>query len=101
SLRESFVGLVVPSKFYSALLVQRPILAVLSPMTSHAQIIQKLELGYLCDPNPETLANLIFQASNDKTRLSQIETNIANYVASQDGKNKSLDAYTHTIESLC
>lgn len=75
SLRPEWTGLVVPSKFFGALAVGRPVLFEGSPDSCIAQWIQQYGVGWVLsgDQNDETAADLIVFSRNKKRKAEMFK----------------------------
>ena len=78
TLRESWTGTVVPSKFFGALAIGRPVLFVGSPDSAIAKWIQELGVGWVLRSNDKqaVLEQLLFLADHpeEKARLFRART---------------------------
>jgi glycosyltransferase involved in cell wall biosynthesis len=73
SLRPEWTGTVVPSKFFGALAVGRPVLFIGSPDCSVAQIIRQYGVGWVCSPGQEAaVAAELRKFANNPWRLQAL-----------------------------
>jgi glycosyltransferase involved in cell wall biosynthesis len=73
SLRPEWTGTVVPSKFFGALAVGRPVLFIGSEDSSVAQIIHQYGVGWVCSPGNETrVADELRQVASNPWRLQAL-----------------------------
>ena len=70
SLREEWTGAVVPSKFFSALAIGRPVLFIGSPDSSIAHAIRELNVGWVLTSNNllEIVAELALLAASPEKK---------------------------------
>ena len=81
SLKEQWQGIVVPSKFFGAISIGRPVIFNGPLRSSVAEIIQDKSLGYVLNKdNIDEIANEVIELANDKNKLDLL-------------KNKSFTAY--------
>lgn len=72
SLKPQFTGLVVPSKLYGIMAVGKPVVAVVSPQSDTAHVIQEAQCGWVA--TPQTLHQTLQQVKQN----SQIQTTFGN-----------------------
>lgn len=76
SLRDNFVGKVVPSKAYGAITAGKPIIYQGSPEGEIARMIREHELGFVVEENDvESLKSAVLNCLNDRNRLLALSDN--------------------------
>ena len=75
TLRDEAAGLLVPSKYASALAAGKPVLMVGARSSAMAKEIEGAKLGFSCDHHAQEIASAVFAACNDQTGTRRLGEN--------------------------
>ena len=101
SLIPSWTGLVVPSKFFGALAVGRPIIYNGSPESSIAQWIEEFELGWVLTPhNVEAIAAQLTTYMEDEQRVHAMQQRCHATYRAHFSREASLDRMHAVLSAI-
>lgn len=101
SLLPSFSGLVVPSKFYTALLSGTPVITALPPGSSQSHLVNEQGLGYTCPMDPQAIANTILAAAKHSAHVKKMGIHAKNYAMTYLTKHLATEKYLKVMNALC
>jgi colanic acid biosynthesis glycosyl transferase WcaI len=94
SLREAWTGTVVPSKFFAALAVGRPVVFEGSTHSAVAQWIQQLRVGWvLTEETLPEVAAALRELRVDRTRLKALQEHCHRVYAKHFSKDRTIDGW--------
>jgi len=101
TLRDEWTGAVVPSKFFGALAVGRPVLFEGSPESAVAQWIRQFNVGWLLTAEfEESVAAELSELSRTPDRLEDLFHRCHQTYATHFSKQSVLDAWDRELRSL-
>lgn len=101
TLREEWTGTVVPSKFFGALAVGRPVLFEGSPDSAVARWIREFGIGWLLTTESEAAVAAEFEElGRTPTRLAELFGRCHQAYASQFSKRSVIDAWDRELRAL-
>lgn len=101
SLKEEWTGMVVPSKFFGALAVGRPVLFVGSSESAIAQWIQTLGVGWvLSEGNQNQVRSELLSILEDPQRLEMMFKHCYTIYQSHFSKSHAQDIWDHQLRGL-
>jgi colanic acid biosynthesis glycosyl transferase WcaI len=101
TLRDEWTGAVVPSKFFGALAVGRPVLFEGSPDSALARWIQQFNVGWLLTAeSEEAVAAELSNLSRDSASLDDLIQHCHHVYAAHFSKQSVLDAWDRELRSL-
>ena len=101
TLREEWTGTVVPSKFFGALAVGRPVLFEGSPDCAIAEWIQRFQVGWvLADGNEESIANELALLSHEPQRLQDLFRHCHQIYAENFSRSLTIDAWNRELQGI-
>ena len=102
TLRDAWTGTVVPSKFFAALAVGRPVLFEGSPMSAIAIWIREFRVGWvLTADSEESIAEELVALSSDPRRLADLFDHCHAIYTSKFSKQLMIDAWNRELRVLC
>jgi len=101
TLRENWTGTVVPSKFFGALAVGRPVLFVGSRESAIAQWIEELQVGWVLHPeNIDTLVSKLVSLSRDQDAKNRLFAHCHRTYRERFSQRHALDAWDLALRGL-
>jgi colanic acid biosynthesis glycosyl transferase WcaI len=100
SLHEDWTGAVVPSKFFGALAVGRPVIFAGSPDSAIAQFIETYKIGWVLGNGSAGLLNDLQALIDEPERLPQLSRLCINVYQEHFSKRRVCDAWDQTLRSL-
>ncbi len=98
SLREEWTGTVIPSKFFGALAVGRPVLFEGSPDCAIAQWIKEFQVGWVLAAGTEdAVAAELAQLSREPHRLPQLFEHCHSVYAANFSRTRMVDAWDREL----
>jgi len=101
TLREDWSGTVVPSKFFGALAVGRPVLFVGSRESAIAQWIEELQIGWVLHPeNIDAVVNKLVGLSRDQDAKTRLFAHCHRTYRERFSQNRALDSWDLALRGL-
>ena len=101
SLRPEMEGFIVPSKFYAAAAVGRPIVAVVDAEGELAEIVRRHDCGLVVSPGDRAaLAAAVLALRDDPARRERMGGNARAMIEREFPRRQALDAWTRRIEQV-
>jgi colanic acid biosynthesis glycosyl transferase WcaI len=102
SLQPGISASSLPSKIFSIMACERPILAVVDENSDSWTLIQDARAGWCCPPStkPEQVAELILSISRDDTALREFGANAGRYVRQYFSLQKATGMFLALIEQV-
>jgi hypothetical protein len=101
SLRENWTGTVVPSKFFGALAIGRPVLFLGSPDSAIAKWITELRVGWVLNPERiEQLARELTEWSESSDAKLQMFQQCHEAYQREFSRSRALDRWDRALRSL-
>jgi colanic acid biosynthesis glycosyl transferase WcaI len=101
SLREDWTGTVVPSKFFGALAIGRPVLFVGSPKSAIAKWVKELRVGWVLDTGRiEELAKDLTEWSQSAEEKLQMFRHCHETYQREFSRNHALDRWDRALRDL-
>jgi glycosyltransferase involved in cell wall biosynthesis len=92
----------LPSKIFNGMASARPILAVASPESQLAEIVQKAECGWVVLPGePMKLASTVAHLMRQPSALEQMGQNGRAYLEKYYSRNHCVDMYEKMLIASC
>jgi colanic acid biosynthesis glycosyl transferase WcaI len=100
SLHEDWTGAVVPSKFFGALAVGRPVIFAGSRQSAIAQFIEKYKIGWVLDESHAELLNDLLALIEKPELLKQLSVHCINVYQEHFSKLRVCDAWDQNLRTL-
>jgi len=99
--KKGMEGISVPSRLYNVMAAGSPILAVCSPESELALVVEEESMGWVVEPGDiESMKRVVLEASNHPDRLAMMSRNARSAMEEKYTKEKVIEQFAELIQDL-